>query len=438
MDKLFEAIRRKEARVAVIGLGYVGLPVACMFARAGFAVVGIRRNEEKVAHINKGLCPIEGKEPGLSELLARVVADGRLRASTDYALCREAQVALVTVETPVERTDRRPAYRALRAALRSLGQNLSPGVLVIVESTIAPRTMSQVVQPILEESSGLKVNEGFYLANCPERVMVGRLLANLENCARVVGGMNQETARLAVEFYRHVVKADLDATDCLTAELVKTTENAYRDVQIAFANEVALLCENVGADVYQVRELVNKSPGRAMHLPGAGVGGHCIPKDPWLLVHGTEGKHQARLIPIARAINDGMPWHMVELTEEALAEAGKSIRGARIAVLGYAFIENSDDTRDAPTIPFVARLKELGAEAVVQDPYVQEYNLDLKEAISGADAVVVMVAHDQYRALPLADLRDWTATPVLVDGRHVFDKEKARQSGLVYRGVGNL
>jgi UDP-N-acetyl-D-mannosaminuronic acid dehydrogenase len=298
--------------------------------------------------------------------------------------------------------------------------------------------METVVKPILEKTSGLKVNEDFYLANCPERVMPGKLLANIENCSRVVGGMSPETAQAVVELYRCIVKADLDPTDCLTAELVKTIENTYRDVQIAFANEVALLCESVGADVWEVRQLVNKSPQRDMHLPGPGVGGHCIPKDPWLLVHGAGDGFEARLIPTARAINDSMPLHMVELVEGALREAGKKVRGARIAVLGYAYKENTDDTRNSPAIPLITRLEELGAEVAVHDPYVSGYNDELEEVVTGRDCVVVMAAHDQYCELDLENLKTLLRMPVLIDGRNVFGMRKAQEAGFIYKEVGNV
>lgn len=437
-SELAKAIHNRTARIVVIGLGYVGLPVACMFAKAGFQVVGIRRDNEKIAQINRGICPIEGKEPGLPELLAEVIREGRLKATTDYAECRRAQIALIAVETPVDKTTKRPGYEALRATLQGLGQNLQPGTLVIVESTIAPRTMETVVKPILEEASGLKVNEDFYLANCPERVMPGKLLANIENCSRVVGGMSPETAQAAVELYRYIVKADLDPTDCLTAELVKTVENTYRDVQIAFANEVALLCESVGADVWEVRQLVNKSPQRDMHLPGPGVGGHCIPKDPWLLVHGAGDGFEAKLIPTARAINDSMPFHVLELVERALREAGREVRGARIAVLGYAYKENTDDTRNSPAIPLIKRLEELGAEVAVHDPYVRGYNDELEEVVTGSDCVVVMAAHDQYRELDLENLKTQLRMPVLIDGRNLFSMRKAQEAGFIYKGVGHV
>jgi len=268
-------------------------------------------------------------------------------------------------------------------------------------------------------------------------VMPGKLLANIRGCHRVVGGMNAEAAQLATALYQHIVQADLDPVDCLTAELVKTMENAYRDVQIAFANEMALLCEDMGADVWQVRELVNKSPFRDMHLPGAGVGGHCIPKDPWLLIAYAGSGFEPRLIPTARAVNDGMPLHMVDLIEKALGEAGTSITGARVAVLGYAYLENSDDTRNSPSQVLIARLQELGVEVAVHDPYVPEYKGDLEKVVQGAHVIVVMVAHDAYRALDLAQLGTQVAQPVLVDGRHVFTAEQAQVAGWVYRGVGS-
>ena len=435
-EELFKAIESKTARVVVLGLGYVGLPVACLFAEAGFPVTGIRRSPDKVEMINRGICPIEGQEPGLPELLARVVSAGNFRATTDYAACRDAQAVLIAVETPVDPVTKKPAYRALRSALHDLGHNLSPGTLVIVESTIAPGTMEGVVKPILEGTSGLKVNEDFYLVNCPERVMPGKLLANIQGCHRVVGGMSPEATGLAILLYRHIVHADMDAVDCLTAEMVKTMENAYRDVQIAFANEMALLCEDMGADVWQVRELVNKSPYRNMHLPGAGVGGHCIPKDPWLLIANADNGFQPRLIPAARQINDGMPLHVLDLLIDALSRAGMAIEDARVAVLGYAYLENSDDTRNSPSQVLVARLRELGAQVVIHDPYVPEYKGDLAQVVQGCDAIVLMVAHDVYRAVDLEDLKVKVACPILIDGRHIFSMRQAQTAGWDYYSVG--
>jgi UDP-N-acetyl-D-mannosaminuronic acid dehydrogenase len=437
MRNLERAIRDKTATVAVIGLGYVGLPVACTLAQAGFRVLGIERDEAKAEQINEKISPIGDQEPGLAELLEEAIGSGRLQVTADHEWCSQADVILIAVETPVHPVSKVPSYEALRAALEELGPHLQSGSLVIVESTIAPGTMEQVVRPLLEQTSNLEAGKGFHLAFCPERVMPGKLLANLRNCDRVIGGQTPQAAELARELYRHFVLADLDVTDTLTAELVKATENAYRDVQIAFANEIALLCENVGADVHEVRALVNKSPFRQMHVPGAGVGGHCIPKDPWLLLHGTQGELQARLIPVSRSVNDGMPLHVASLAEEALLSAGVPVQGAKVTVLGYAYLENTSDARNSPTVPLVERLRVRGAKVTIHDAHFPEYDRDLEEAVEGSDCVILMVAHDEYRALDLADLRERMATPVLIDGRNVWSKSRARELGFLYAGVGN-
>jgi UDP-N-acetyl-D-mannosaminuronic acid dehydrogenase len=435
LSDLVSRIENKEARIGVIGLGYVGLPVACLFAEAGFDVLGVEIRVDRVEQINAGICPIKGNEPGLADLLAQVVAGGWLRATTEYEALCDRDVITINVETPVDE-DREPRYNALRSVLRRLGPMLKDGALVIVESTIAPGTMDQVVEPLLEECSGKQANEGFYLGHCPERVMPGKLLANLRGVSRVCGGATPETAEVMMALYGYVVEGDLDPADCVTAELVKTVENAYRDVNIAFANEVALVCEAVGGDVWKVRELVNKSPGRNMLLPGAGVGGHCIPKDPWLLIANVGDYFKPQLIPAARAVNDGMPLHMVDLTVEALEGGGVPIEDAEVAVLGYAYLENSDDTRNSPSEVVVARLRQLGAEVVIHDPYVREYQGDLAERVREADALVVMVRHAEYRNLDLSAIGIALRTGIIVDGRHVYDLSQMENTALFYVGVG--
>ncbi len=432
VESYLEAVEQRTLRLAVVGLGYVGLPVAAMFAHVGFDVLGIERSAEKVERINRGLSPIEGEEPGLAELLAEVVRGGRLRATDDYAACRDAGAVFIAVETPVGQ-DNRPAYAALRSALGSLGPHLARGALVVIESTIAPGTMQKVVAPALEAASGRRAHQDFYLAHCPERVMVGRLLYNLRHMPRAVGGMTPEAAQRAIALYRTFVQADLDATTALNAEIVKTTENTYRDVQIAFANEIALVCEDLGADVWEVRALVNKCPYRDMHLPGAGVGGHCLPKDPWLLLTHTSPGFPARLIPAARAVNDGMPAHAADLVVDGLRAVGREVRGARVAVVGYAFLENSDDTRNSPSAALVQRLREMGAEVVIHDPYVSEYRGDLRQRVEGCDAAVFMVRHAEYLQLDPREFVGWLASPVVVDGRHLFAADAARW---VYRRIG--
>lgn len=433
--QLQERFQNKEAQVAVIGLGYVGLPVACMLADAGFQVTGVDLKGDRVAMINRGENPIEGKEPGLAELIKKVVDVNHLQATTHYEALSAAEIILIDVETPIDEAHI-PQYQALRRACHSLGGVLKDGALVVVESTIAPGTTESVVKPILEETSGMRSGEGFYLGVCPERVMPGKLLANLQSMSRVCGAETQEVAGTMVAFYRNIVEADLDPADLITAELTKTAENTYRDVNIAFANELALICQSVGADFLKVRELVNKSPGRNVLFAGAGVGGHCIPKDPWLLAYGSAGKVDLNLIPAARAVNDSMPGQIASLLEVALEEAGKPIKDARIAILGYAYLEDSDDTRNSPSEVLEKRLLSVGCEVVVHDPVVKEYKRDLFETVEGCDAVVVMVGHAFYHNLNLVDIKNKLRTPILVDGRRVIAPRDAEDAGFDYLAIG--
>jgi UDP-N-acetyl-D-mannosaminuronic acid dehydrogenase len=435
LKRLEEKISNKKAKVGVIGLGYVGLPVACMVANEGFDVRGVDLKADRVGLINQGVSPIEGKEPGLSELLTSVVKRGSLKATTDYQELRDSDIVLIDVETPTDE-NHIPQYVALRSACESLGVVLKDGALVIVESTIAPGTMEKVVQPVLESSSGKKSSYDFFLGACPERVMPGKLLANLRDMSRVCGGSTPETAMAMKLFYKNIVKSDLDTADLITAEITKTAENAYRDVNIAFANELALICQSVGADFLRVRELVNKSPGRNVLYAGAGVGGHCIPKDPWLLIYGSGGEVDTSLIPTARAVNDSMPNQMVKLLKRSLAAYGKALKDAKVAVLGYAYLEESDDTRNSPSEKVLQLLTAEDADFVVHDPYVSGYQGDLFSLILGCDAVMMMVAHEAYRKLELDLLKEQLNLPILIDGRRVIDPQIAKRVGLDYAGIG--
>ncbi|HCR72778.1 MAG TPA: nucleotide sugar dehydrogenase [Anaerolineae bacterium] len=436
LNELHQKIENKTAEIAVIGQGYVGLPVAALFANKGFLVTGVDVRPDLVDKINKGINPIDGKEPGLADLLREVTESKKLRATTNYTELEVHDIFIIAVETPVDE-NHIPRYEALQAALTSLASVMKRGALVIIESTIAPRTMSDFVLPLLEDKSGMQLNEGFFLGNCPERVMPGKLLKNLQMMNRVVGGMTPETSHVMTVLYKNIVESELDETDCITAELVKTVENAYRDVQIAFANEVALIAEAVGGDVWKVRELVNKSPMRQMHLPGAGVGGHCIPKDPWLLVHGILGKEvNMRLIPAAREINNSMPIHMVELLSRALSKLQRTLSNSKIAVLGYSYLEDSDDTRNTPTQVFITKLEAVGASISIHDPWVAKYRGDIYDKIMGCDAVVVMVAHSEYQKLDFKKIKSMLRTPILIDGRNVYSHTLAEEAGLFYSKIG--
>ena len=448
--------------IVVIGMGYVGIPCAALLADVpGFRVTGVQRRSArsgwKIDALNAGQSPFEGDEPGLAELIQRVAVEkGTFRVTDDIAVCREANAILIDVQTPVD-GDRMPRYESLRQVAAGAGRHMRRGVLVIIESTVAPGTTQHVVQPILEHESGMQAGRDFSLAFSYERVMPGKLLEYLVHFPRVVGGIDEESTRRAVELYRHIVQSEILATDCLTAEVAKTVENTYRDVNIAFANEMALLCESLGVDVFAVRQLVNSRPDRHMHLPGAGVGGHCLPKDPWLLNHGA-GCYGVKPVPsellaAARRINDSMPLHTADLVRDALAEAGRPVAGAKVAVLGLAYLENSDDTRNTPALPLVRTLRARGAQVTVHDPYVRpaefaaldfgaeadgtlSYTQDLAEALEGADCAVIVTKHRDYLNGDLLPAAARMRTRLVVDGRGCLDQQACAAAGLAYRGLG--
>ncbi|MDH4214729.1 MAG: nucleotide sugar dehydrogenase [Candidatus Thorarchaeota archaeon] len=438
-------------KITVIGLGYVGIPCAALLADVdGFQVTGLQRRSKrsgwKIDHLNAGKSPFEGDEPGLGELIARVVKKGSFRATDDVDILSDSDVILIDVQTPTD-ADHVPRYDSLKEVSEQIGKRIQKGTLIVVESTVAPGTTQNIVQKIIEKHSGMKGGEDFDLAFAYERVMPGKLIMNIINLPRIVGGITPRSAKRAKDVYSKIVKAKIHVTDVLTAELSKTIENAYRDVNIAFANEMALVCENLGVNVYEIIELVNELPSRMMHIPGAGVGGHCLPKDSWLLRFGLNeyGYHkmEPRFITLAREINNLMPAHMALLVEDALDKRGVSIKGATVTVLGIAYLENADDTRNTPAAAFITALEEKGARVVLHDPYVREWDLgtheierNLRKAAENSDCLALVTKHKDYFNLDFDDLKSLMRTPTLVDGRNVFDKDLVRSKGFEYRAIG--
>jgi UDP-N-acetyl-D-mannosaminuronic acid dehydrogenase len=440
-------------KITVIGMGYVGIPAAALLADVdGFDVTGLQRRSKrsgwKIEHLNEGKSPFEGDEPGLGELIARVVKKGTFRATDDVDILKDSDIILIDVQTP---TDARhiPQYQSLKQVSEQIGKRIREGALVVVESTVAPGTTQNVVQKIIEEHSGLEAGKDFLLAFAYERVMPGKLINNIVNLPRIVGGINPESADRALEMYSKIVKAKIHTTDVLTAELCKTIENAYRDVNIAFANEMALVCESLGVNVYEIIELVNELPSRMMHIPGAGVGGHCLPKDTWLLRYGLNEygsqKMEPRFIALAREINNHMPMHMSFLIEDALEKRGIDIHDATVTILGIAYLENADDTRNTPAAPLISFLEGKGAKVVLHDPHVREWDLgpheierDLVKAAKDSDCLALVTRHREYSDLDFSKLKKLMRTPAFIDGRNVYDEKKVIAEGFEYRAIGKV
>ena len=451
-------------KIGVIGMGYVGIPAAALFADSPKFehVYGFQRDSPssgyKIAMLNRGESPLKGEEPGLEALLKKVVGAHKFECTADFSKIAGLDAVTLSIQTPfLDKDDLIPDFSALNEGIRNVGRNMRPGMLVVLESTITPGTTIGPARAMLEEESDLIAGVDFALAHAPERVMVGRLIRNIREHDRVVGGIDPASTARAAELYSPLLTVGkVIPMTATAAEVTKTAENTFRDLQIAAANELALYCEAMGVNFYDVRGGIDSLKGegitRAMLWPGAGVGGHCLTKDTYHLERGVKqlGKDildypekEPSLFVLARTINDFMPRHMLRLTSDGLARAGTPIRGAKIALLGWAFLANSDDTRNTPSGPFRDYLIAAGTTVTVHDPHVGHApGLSLtpshEEAIRGADAVVVFAGHRQYRSLDPRQVKALTRKehPVIVDGRNIIDPDAWIGAGFIYKGIG--
>ena len=390
-------------KVNVIGLGYVGLPTAAMLATNGFDVIGVEVNADAVASINAGQPHFV--EAALDTLLQAVVASGKLRATSEP---EPADCFVIAVPTPLQKADRQADLSHVEAAAQSIAPLLSKGNLVILESTSPVGTTERICQILAQQRSDLALpnSDGdtpdIHVAHCPERVMPGRVLRELVENDRIIGGITLACAEAAREFYRTFVQGECVLTDARTAELAKLAENAYRDVNIAFANELALVCDSVGVDVWRLIQLSNRHPRVNILQPGPGVGGHCIAVDPWFLA--ASAPHDTHLIRTARQVNDDMPRRVAD---KVLA-AAQSRSASKIACLGLAFKPDIDDLRQSPAVEVVRLLAEQSAsEILAVEPHIDALPAELAalnnvclaeldEALSCAKVVVLLVHHRQF------------------------------------------
>ncbi len=451
-------------RVGVIGMGYVGIPAAVLFAHSPRLehVYGFQRASAssgyKVGMLNRGESPLKGEEPDLEPLLASAVRSGHFEATSDFSKIALCDAVTLAIQTPFsDPKDLLPDFGPLFEGLSQVGRHLVPGMLVVLESTVTPGTTVGPARELLESESGLSAGVDFGLAHAPERVMVGRLVRNIREHDRVVGGIDAASTARAVELYQHVLTSgQVIPMTATAAEATKTAENTFRDLQIAAINQLALYCEAMGINVYDVRAGIDSLKGegvtRAVLWPGAGVGGHCLTKDTYHLERGVRELGAGRLdfppdlmslYVSARRINDFMPRHMVHLLSDALAQVGTPLAGARIALLGWAFLGNSDDARNPPSEPFRDEVLAAGATVRVHDPFVRQYpgvpiEHDLDAVLGGADAIAVFAAHNAYRGLDPARVKALSGRdhPVIVDGRNVIDPDAFIGAGFAYRGIG--
>ena len=443
--------------VCVIGMGYVGIPMAVLLADVDdFYVTGIQRRSQrsgwKIEWLNQGKNPYKGDEPGLDELIRKVVRNEKFKVTDKYDAVNDADYVLIDVQTPVD-DEKVPRYASLLDVSHKIAKHMKKGATIILESTVAPGTTDNVVQAILEKKSGLKRGEDFYLVFSFERVMPGKLIEYITDFPRVIGGGCQEANEKAKYLYGKVVKKELQVTDTLTAELTKCIENAYRDVNIAFANEMALLCEDFNRNIFEIINLINYRHDRMMHYPGSGVGGHCLTKDPWLLLYGfnkyTEkfNESKIKIIQDSRKINDFMPYHMIELMENVFRDSHRLVDNIKVVLLGVSYKANTDDTRNTPTENIIKVLKSRyhshNIEYIAHDPYVnkRDYKLtkltsDFNEAVVNADVLMFTTNHSEYYNINLDDVKKKVRSPIIIDGKNIFDKKMVEEKGFIYRKVG--
>ena len=401
-------------KVCVVGLGYIGLPTATLAAIAGHDVVGVDTNPAVIKSLESAITHI--REPGLAELVTQAVVQGKLSAQSNIV---PSDVFIVAVPTPIAE-DKTADLEYVRKATHSVVPHIAKGSLFIVESTIPPGCTEDIIIPILEES-GLTAGDDFYVAHCPERVIPGKLVYELVHNDRVIGAINKASGERASSFYGTFVEGDIVTTGLKEAELTKLTENAYRDVGIAFANELALVCEKLGVDVWEVIDMANRHPRVRILNPGPGVGGHCIAVDPWFLVETCP--EETPLIAAARKVNDQRPERIVETVEAELARA--NVENPIIASLGLTYKADVTDVRCSPAIEIVSLLKQKGFEVRVCDPLADGESpyecIPVEKAVDGADALLLLVEHDEYARIDVDALKERMRHRIIIDTKGVWN-----------------
>ena len=398
-----------------------------MFASNGHTVRGVDINAALVDSVSAG--EVGQSEPDLSTRLREVLDGGKFTAATTPS---SADVFVIAVPTPVGQ-DHSPDLSHVVDACRSVAGHLSKGDLVIVESTIPPGATGNEITSTLE-ASGLTAGTDFSLAYCPERVLPGNIVKEIVENDRIIGGIDEVSTARAADLYRSFVTGELRETDAATAEMVKLAENTYRDVNIALANNLANLSESVGVNVWNVVEMANLHPRVNIHNPGAGVGGHCIPVDPWFLVAADE--ESSALIKMSREINDAQPEIITRLASEAVGD----IKDARVAVLGAAYKPNVTDARESPTTDLVSSLADHGLSVAVADPHVTKFSSEivpLEEALEGADLAILVVGHSEYSQLDPDQVAGLMPGRKILDTTNTLDREAWEKSGFTLLRYGD-
>jgi UDP-N-acetyl-D-glucosamine dehydrogenase len=433
-DVLTKNINDHSAKVAVLGMGYVGLPFATVFAKAGFSVTGIDPDERKVNSLNSGISYIPDVA---TDTVSQLVSQGKLGATTDFSILAEIDAVSICVPTPLRKTGD-PDLSFILSVTEELAKYMHPGMIVVLESTTYPGTTREILLPMLGENNNLVVGEDFFLAFSPERVDPGREDWTTVNTPKVVGGITETCTEMASLWYGNAIDTIARVSSAEVAEMAKLLENTFRMINIGLVNEMAIMCKRLDIDVWEVIDAAATKPfGFMKFTPGPGLGGHCIPIDPLYLSWKLRAlNYTARFIELASEINLGMPRYVTNLVQDALNERGKPIKGSKILVLGAAYKPDIDDLRESPAVDVIGLLRQKGADVKYHDPYISRisedsFDLDsvpnLMETVEKVDCVVIITNHSQYNYKEIHD-----KAQCIVDTRNALGKS-GRESPKVVR-----
>jgi nucleotide sugar dehydrogenase len=444
--EIIDNIANGNITISVIGLGWMGLPTACLFAEAGAKVIGVDTNQLVVDSVNSGISHLP--EPEIPELLKKHLQLKKIKATTDaIEATSQSDVIIILVPTLID-SQKKPDYSNVQDACKKIGKGLKEGSLVIFESTCAPGVTERIVKPTIEKYSGLKACENFGLAYSPIRAMSGRALKDIQNYVRILGALDEKSLEVAYSVLSTITKGGIiKVSDIKTAEASKLFETIYRDVNIALANEFAIVCESIGIDYIEVMKAANSQPYSHLHIPGVGVGGHCLPVYPYMLLEEAKTIDvKLKLIKEARRMNEAMPKHVLRLIANGLRVCGKTLKRSKATILGISYRANVKEVRFSPAIELINLLKRRGVKVIAYDPNYDFSEIEkmgfnskptFEQAIEGADAIVITVAHDEFKNLDLKKIAIYLRKPsLIVDCAHVVDPKEAESNGLIYRGVG--
>lgn len=426
-------VERKNIAVGIVGLGYVGLPLAVRAKERGYEVIGFDLDEKKNSLISQGKSPIE------DQYLEEHLPQYPFPASSDPHTLEQADIILVCVPTPVDELYA-PDLTPVISAMETVANHLKKGTLVILESTVNPGVSEEIVVPIFERTGHI-IGKDVFIAHCPERINPGDAVWNVTNIPRVVGSIDDLGLKRALEFYRSIVDSEIRPMKSIReAEAVKVVENSFRDINIAFVNELARSFDRLGIDVADViRGAATKPFSFLAHFPSCGVGGHCIPVDPYYLIErAKKAGFDHKFLRLAREINNDMPGYTVELLQDALNAVKLPLNGTTVGVLGIAYKANIDDVRESPSIRIIKHLKKHSAEVETFDPHILDRSSlkSLDAILKKSTALILATDHAEFKEAITPALLKKHGIKVFIDGKNAFDKNLFRTSGIIYKGIG--